>query len=481
MIAESELSELVPEAYAAYRPLVRDALGTFLGRLPRARVTEIAGAQSRLPADTPAAARLRVLFGQCPTLHKLGQVLARDRRLPRSLRAQFVRLETLPATTEVRRLRPAIDRALGGCSGISIAPRALAEASVSVIVPFRVDGRPDASGRGVFKVLKPGIRERLEQDLAAWAGLGELLEQRAAHYGLPDLDYREIIDGIGSRVADEVMLARERSHIDEASGLYAPAPDIQVPALFPFCTGEVTAMSRMDGVKITAVPAGLRRQAARRAADALIARPLFHDQDGATFHADPHAGNLIVGENAGLGIVDWSLVARIGRRERKALMDVLIAGLGFDELGLCRGIARLSSVNPREKNLRALAADAVAQLRGGARPGVRWMTSVLDRAVTGAGLTVSGDVILLRKALHTLTGVIDDLSAGETMDAAIIAGGLRRYAQACLLRTATPADPRWSSVMTANATLLRLWRETPAAAARFWLGTWRDLLAAQRI
>jgi ubiquinone biosynthesis protein len=51
--------------------------------------------------------------------------------------------------------------------GVTLSPPLLAEASVAVVVPFRQerDHRDRGPQDGVFKVLKPGIEERLEQEL----------------------------------------------------------------------------------------------------------------------------------------------------------------------------------------------------------------------------------------------------------------------------------------------------------------------------
>ena len=58
--------------------------------------------------------------------------------------------------------------------GITLLPPAIAEASVAVVIPFKEAGDHLPHG-GVFKILKPGIEERLklELDLPARAGRGD--------------------------------------------------------------------------------------------------------------------------------------------------------------------------------------------------------------------------------------------------------------------------------------------------------------------
>ena len=74
------LAQLLPEAHAAYRPLLVDGLRFFLERLPPPRQARILTEQLRLPGHTSPARRLVTLLRQCPTLHKMGQVVARDQR-----------------------------------------------------------------------------------------------------------------------------------------------------------------------------------------------------------------------------------------------------------------------------------------------------------------------------------------------------------------------------------------------------------------
>lgn len=478
--SEMVLDELLPASHAEWRPLVHDALTFFLRQLPPARLLEIAAEQARLPAGCPAPRRLVALLKQCPTLHKLGQVLARDQRLTPELRSQLRKLESLPATTEVSALMPAIERAVGDTPGITVGRRALAEASVAVVVPFsRQTGCRRRSLRGVLKVLKPGIRDRLEQELSAWCRLGEFIEQRGRFYGLPDLDYREIVDGVSGRLRHEVMLSREQAHIREAAEYYRDVPGVRVPRVFSFSTGEVTAMSRIDGVKVTESPAGGRRRAARVMVDALIARPLL-SRNGAPIHADPHAGNLVMTRDGSLAILDWSLVTRLNRSERDGLSQILIAALGLNEGGLFKGLEKLAADQPSKNALNRVCTDAVRQLRWGARPGLYWMTALLDRAVTEARVSVSNDLVLFRKALHTLIGIAEELATPQAVDLALLTSGVRQYLGDNLDAVFNPAGAGATAARAANGALIRLWCETPAAATRLWIGGWRDLMATAR-
>ncbi|HEY5700987.1 MAG TPA: AarF/UbiB family protein, partial [Gammaproteobacteria bacterium] len=293
-------------------------------------------------------------------------------------------------------------------------------------------------------------------------------------------DYRGIVDGVSKRLRQEVVLAHEQAHLEEAARLYAKAPDILVPELFPFCTDDVTAMTRIDGVKLTDVPLAQRAHAARLLSDALIARPFLSRNVRVPFHADPHPGNLMLTDNGELGILDWSLVVRLDENERRAFKILLRSALGLDETGLVRGLQGICTQPPSIGELRRVASESVRQLRRGTAPGLRWITETIDRAVMEARVQVSDDLVLLRKALHTLNGVASELSSVSAIDTALVTRAIRRYAADTANAMVNPAAAPLSVAAGINAALFGLWVDAPATASRYWLGVWQDLLADQR-
>src|SRR5690348_2596533 len=139
LIDESALAAVLPDEYARFRRPLSGALAVFLAGLPPARQAAILAEQAALPAAAGAAERLALLARGCPTLHKLGQVLARDRRLAAELRRHLQELESLPPSVPLETIQDTLVRELGplGRLGVTLEPPALAEASVAVVVPFR--------------------------------------------------------------------------------------------------------------------------------------------------------------------------------------------------------------------------------------------------------------------------------------------------------------------------------------------------------
>ena len=466
------LGELLPPAYAEFRPLLADGLQFFLARLSPLRQQAILAAQIALPRRASLARRLLALFRLSPTLHKLGQVVAHDQRLSADLRQRLQELETLGATDSLAPIRPLLAREIGRIAGLQVGRRALAEASVAVVVPFVWQpGGTSPPQRGVCKILRPGVAERLDEDLAIWSALGPFLEERSAWHGLPALDFRNTLDSVVRLLANEVRLDREQAHLRQAADFYAGSPDILIPRLFPFSTPSVTAMERVDGCKVTCqdLPPPALRARGERIVRALLAQPFWDSQGaGAIFHADPHAGNLMATPDGRLAILDWALTTQISRRQCEAIVQLLLGALTLNDGRVCAAIAALGQPLSGAR-LQVAVQEALRQLRCGSFPDSRWMMSLLDGLAATSAVRFADEFILLRKAWLTLSGVVADVSPRLTIDGVLVRHGAGRFVEGLWRRPWGWADRRASAHLS-NADLFGLWVESPATALRFWLG-----------
>ena len=478
---ELRIAQFVPEAHAAYRPLLADGLLFFLERLPPPRLARILAGQLNLSRGASPARRLATLLRQCPTLHKLGQVLARDRRLAPALRQNLQGLESLEPTTPMAEITAIIQRELGVVAGLEVGSAALAEASVAVVVPLVWRGSgASAPQQGVFKVLRPGIEAQLHEELEIWASLGAFLEERCAERGLPVLDYRNTLDSVRRLLANEIRLDREQAHLRQAAAFHASSPRVFVPRLLPFCTARLTAMERVDGRKVTdsGLSPGQRRRLARTLIEALLAKPFWNESPSPVpFHADPHAGNLFVTRDGRLAILDWALVTPLDKASRVAVVQAVARALMLDEPGVCRAIAALGRPTDPAA-LRGAVAEGLRQVRWGAFPGLDWLMALLDRLGTAGAMRFSEELTLFRKALLTLSGVVGDVSGQPSIDAVLIETGLAQCGRELAVRGLASFDSRAFGSHLSNADWFGLWAGLPLTAARYWIGVWRDLLDA---
>jgi ubiquinone biosynthesis protein len=437
------------------------------------RISELVAEQCALPADASAEERLAVLISRCPTLHKLGQVVARDRRLAPTLRRRLQSLESMEPVTPVATVAETIRREIGAdcVRALAIDSRALAEASVALVIPFTSNELKDKQpGHGVLKALKPQIKERLEEELEIWSSLAVFIDERCKQDGLPLLRCAEIFETVRELLAKEVRLDLEQAHLTEAARFYADTERIQIPALLPCSTPSVTVMERVFGTKVT--DAGhlsdkARKELAGLVLRELVARPIWSTEPWAMFHADPHAGNLFYTEDDRLAILDWSLVGHLDKTEREQTAQVVLGALNLDANRVCRAIAAMAISVPDETALRRVADRAVGVLYRTEPPSLHWLLNLLGDAMLEAGVLFGEDLVLFRKSVLTLEGVAADVSMGTSLGKVLpLSGGLallREWARRCV---ASPISRDFGTHVS-NLDLLSLYFAAPSAAGRF--------------
>ena len=486
---EIAAAPLLPKPYARYQPLLADALHFFLERLSSSRLEAIFSEQMQLPPSTSAPRRIVALFSRIPALHKLGQVLARDRRLSKRFRHRLQQLESLVPTsssTPIEHLLgcqfPKLEKA-----GIRLDSKALAEGSVAVILPFVwQDARKIQEG--VFKVLKPDVEAQLEEDLAILVKFAGFLDERCSQYHLPKLEYQDTFETIKELLLHEVRFENEQKNLIEATRLYSGNNNVVVPAVLPFCSARVTAMERLRGWHL---PSGRRlpntfapEPWASLTLEALVATPIFSSQVAPVFHGDPHAGNLLLMPNGRLGLLDWSLTGRLPRRERAAIIQLMLAALTLDPARMKLALRTLAKNKPHLSSTSHLMISSLREVRWGSLPGIDWLTRLLDDLVWSAGVRFSDNLMLFRKSLLTLEGVVADLArsgpgtARTTMNATVTASFLNHWLGELPCHFFIPFRARSPTTHLSTEDLLSVALSGAATSTRWWTQTSLEFAAS---
>jgi ubiquinone biosynthesis protein len=486
LLDEASLASLLPAEYSSFARPIRDALSLFLGGLPESQQASILMAQAKLPPAASFSQRLGVLARSSPVLHKLGQVLARDQRLPRDLRGYLRELESLSPSVPLEKIREILTQELGPLDrlGLTLEP-AIAEASVAVVIPFRQGNRPggDHAVPGVLKVLKPGIEQQLNGELSLLESVGEHLDSRCEELQIPHLDYQESFQQARDKLLDEIQLENEQRHLVQAKAFFADEPRVRIPGLLEHCTSRVTAMERLSGGKVTSHAmdtARRKRRLARLVAKSLIAKPVFSKSDQPLFHGDPHAGNLFLTDDGCVGILDWSLAGTLGVDERIAIVQMILAAITLDTE---RIVSVLATVADRgrldDEAIAAVVGAWIRRVRRGQFPGLSWLVGMLDEAVQKARLRVSADLMLFRKSLLTLEGVVADVGeCSGQIDKTLSLEFLRHFAAEYPERWLRSPNSREFSTRLSNLDMIHTLLSYPTAVTRFWTGHTFDILEA---
>ncbi len=468
-----DFASVVPDELARYRLAVADGLAFFLENLDPLRAIDLLGDQAALPPNCGVEERLVAIARHCPALHKLGQVLARDRRLPLRFRRLLQRLESLLPADDLAWIHARLEDELGPLAeiGVHLDEEPLAEASAAVVVPFTWEAGGEERRRGVFKILKPGIEEKLEEELWLLQRVGALLDGRCRQYGLPRIAYEGTFTQVRDLLQNEVRLDREQAHLAAAAKAYAGMAAVQIPEVYPFCSPRLTAMQRIDGQKVTDVagmPADARRALAETIVEALLAHPIWSPGPETMFHADPHAGNLFATNDGRLAILDWSLVGSLGKHHQIGLTRILVGAATRDGGRIADALAALAGMPADGGRVAAVVATSLSRLGREPWPSLAWLTALMDAAAAEAGLRFGADLTIFRKVLHTLAGVVADVSERCDPDAVLASAFVRTLALEAGVRLVSAPYSRALASHLSNLDLAEVVLSAPLAAWRYW-------------
>jgi ubiquinone biosynthesis protein len=424
---------LVPDSAERWRPLVRDAFVFTFEHLSDGRLATKVSQQLEMPAGTAPEQRLLRLVNKMPGLQKVGQVLARNRRLAPKLRSALSELENGMSDVTAEELRGLIEERLGKRLreyAVELEPRILSEASVSAVIRFSWNYPGREREQGVFKVLKPYVPECFGEDMKLLQELGEFLTSPNRGYGFAIHDVKEMLAEVLLLLEHELDFRREQATLAEAAKMYRASIGIRVPRLIdPLSTKDITAMSAEAGVKVTeAFPRSPIRRAriADQLIEALVAVPFFSREKEAIFHADPHAGNLLYDEtNRELVVLDWALAERLSLESRRQLVLLSVMMTLRNADGVRQAIRDLSVSADRRNHTRLETVDdCVAryfeQLPPEASPGTLDAMRLLDR-IALEGVHFPPPLFLFRKIVLTLDGVLYDVAGPDVRIDEVIA------------------------------------------------------------
>jgi ubiquinone biosynthesis protein len=201
------------------------------------------------------------------------------------------------------------------------------------------------SGRPVaVKVQRPGIAPIIRADLELAAWFAAQFHQRVdalKPYDLPAV-VEAITEGV-NRELDFLHEARNQQYFNtlnpDPSHVFAPE------VLLDLTTSRVLVMELVEGRPADAAPLdpGVARELAAQGARSLMHQVLVTG----FFHADPHAGNVLVTADHRLCFLDWGLAGNLTRRLRHALADFWLAALEGDAERVVRIAADLAPPGAR--------------------------------------------------------------------------------------------------------------------------------------
>ena len=287
-------------------------------------------APRRRDSSAPRGERIRLALEELgPIFVKFGQAISTRRDLlPPDISDELAKLQDavppFPAEQAVAILETAygkpIDDVFRRFDRESLAAASIAQVHTAAL--------PDGT-EVIVKVLRPGVRERIEQDLEVMRTIASLAARYWEHG--KRLKPTEVVSEYEQTIIDELDLMREAGNAAQLKRNFEGSEMLYVPEIYwDFCRPEVLVQERIHGIPISDMDAlraaGTNIQVlAENGVEIFFTQVFRHN----FFHADMHPGNIFVivedPEKPKYAAVDFGIVGTLSPEDKKYLAENFLA------------------------------------------------------------------------------------------------------------------------------------------------------------
>ncbi len=290
----------------------------------------IAKRRTKNMARTDRIARAIARLG--PSYAKLGQFLATRADvigpdMARDLAGLLDKMDSFPTPLA----KAAIAESLGGPVEQFFVEfhEPVAAASIAQVHPAYVE---DAKGRRkvAVKVVRPGVRNEFKKNNEVFMLAAEI--QNYLFASSERLKPIEVAKTLEATTRLEMDLRIEAAALSEMADYTKGDPNFRLPKVDWDRTGrDVLTMEWIDGIPLSdmdaVIASGIDLQ---KLGTTVMQSFLRHALRDGFFHADMHPGNLFVERDGTLVMLDFGIMGRIGKDERRFLAEILFGFLRRD-------------------------------------------------------------------------------------------------------------------------------------------------------
>ena len=284
----------------------------------------------RRNTSAPLGERIRLALEELgPIFVKFGQALSTRRDLlPPDIADELAKLQDevppFPGEQAVEILEAAYEKPLDEVfERFDVEP--FAAASIAQVHTAQLPGGKEV----VVKLLRPGVQEQIERDLAVLRMLAGLATRYWEHG--KRLKPLEVVAEYEQTIIDELDLMREAANTAQLKRNFAGSDMLYVPDVYwDYCRPEVLVQERIYGIPISDM-AALRESGANIQVLAENGVEIFFTQvfRHNFFHADMHPGNIFVivddPEKPKYAAVDFGIVGTLSPEDQKYLAHNFLA------------------------------------------------------------------------------------------------------------------------------------------------------------
>lgn len=198
----------------------------------------------------------------------------------------------------------------------------------------------------IVKVRKPGVADQVDEDMEI---LHNLAVNAAKHLeGTQQYDIVGIVQETADTLKAEMDYLLEAHCAEHFAEFFRDDPTIHIPKIFwEFTTPRVITMERIHGINVqnkdALDKAGFDRKLLAIRCVNIWLRMVFED---ASFHADPHPGNLFVEADGRIALIDFGMVGIVDDKMRQNLGIAFKAMMDRDPEALADALMDLGAVPP---------------------------------------------------------------------------------------------------------------------------------------
>lgn len=395
--------------------MTKYGLGGFLQRIKLSYGSADESASGSRYMSTPR--RFRMAFEELgPTFVKLGQILStRVDIFDAEWIEEFEKLQSNVAPIPVASIDELIESYLGRPMGevfrsfdsVPVGSASIAQVHKAVLS----DGETVA-----VKIKRPDIEPVIQADLRILTHLAGLIESE-----IPEVRrYQpvQMVQYFARSLAKETDLSVELRYMQRFGQTFDSDPSVRIPRVYPDISNRQILVQEHIGdillkdIRIETLDAPMRTQLAARITDTLFTMIL---QQG-FFHADPHPGNIFIGSDGRITLIDFGLVGHLSSTRRREIVDLINALTRKDQFTMQYVLSNWAQGDLPDENL--LGADVLEMLLNYEHTPVRdlrisQVINDITQIMRNHGLTLPGDLVMLFKTLITLEGVAKRLD-GQT-------------------------------------------------------------------
>jgi ubiquinone biosynthesis protein len=340
---------------------------------------------------------------------------------------------------------------------LKVEPSPLGVASIA-----QVHAAVDREGREwVIKVIKPKARIRLTESVEALEQLIGMFEPLAVTLTTKRLirEMRELCAGFRR----ELSLSGERETIERVREKLKSRRQklLVIPVVHPTLNSDtVLTIERFRGTSMAAIVAGkqpLPASVRQKLARTMLQELLVQVFELGLFHADPHAGNLILMDDGNVGLFDWGLSGELLESDRRHIASILKAVIALDMEQLIDALIVMGEEDGRtltrpevKKELGAV----IALVKKGRtdptkKPSLQQLFEACLKGASRLGIHVPEGLMMMAKSLITIEGLAKGIDPSVS-----------------LARVATPV--LWRAARPGLKDLMNMGKRLPQLAKQLW-------------